>query len=602
MATIKKTNIYNYLKSKFSNTASHIKMNGTQSAGSSDLIARADHVHPTDTSRAAANHTHNYLAPEKLSPTAENPIDFDGDEYKIGVFSVSATNNKEDTLFNAPVNDVSLFFECKKYDNSSFIQVATSIVSNNTHKMWYRVCYLGNWKKWIQITTEDDLSNYLSLTGGTVTGDITASSFSKSGGTSSQLLLANGSVKSTSDFANAVHYHDYLEITAAMSDNDDLNNYTTPGVWTCKSEYTENLGHKPFSQNVPIIVQNVKYNNSVVVQFVYPVHSSTNVYPAYKRIYNNGWGDWINIVHSAEMDKLNGSNLKLNGSSNVSIEDEVNNKANSSHNHGYITDNGAIGSTANIPIITGSNGKLTTGEFGTTANTFSEGNHEHSYGVFDNGNIDNITNDGVYAIQKAKISAGTITGSMPPTDRTDGTQSFLLETRKYNVNNYIQFAYILTTSDTTSTNYNRIFYRVKVSNNWYRWKEIVQIDDINTINTAYTKLNNDILDINRFNSDVKSVPITGGGWSGTIQSMRRNGWCFVFFNNLKKSSTSSSFENIATIGANNDAGLPIYNNYVVGNQIQDAVRIRVNEDGILQGVSLVANHEAFGFIMFPSSS
>ena len=67
MATIKKTNIYNYLKSKFSNTASHIKMNGTQSAGSSDLIARADHVHPTDTSRAAANHTHNYLAPENIS-------------------------------------------------------------------------------------------------------------------------------------------------------------------------------------------------------------------------------------------------------------------------------------------------------------------------------------------------------------------------------------------------------------------------------------------------------------------------------------------------------------------------------------------------------
>lgn len=43
--------ILTWLKTKFNNTASNIKMNGTQSAGSSDLIARADHVHPTDTSR-----------------------------------------------------------------------------------------------------------------------------------------------------------------------------------------------------------------------------------------------------------------------------------------------------------------------------------------------------------------------------------------------------------------------------------------------------------------------------------------------------------------------------------------------------------------------
>lgn len=58
MVEIKTSNIYNYLKSKFSNTSSDIKMNGTQSAGSSDRIARADHVHPIDTSRAAASHTH----------------------------------------------------------------------------------------------------------------------------------------------------------------------------------------------------------------------------------------------------------------------------------------------------------------------------------------------------------------------------------------------------------------------------------------------------------------------------------------------------------------------------------------------------------------
>ncbi|MBR1810975.1 MAG: hypothetical protein IJ766_04905 [Clostridia bacterium] len=39
-------------------TATNIKMNGTQSAGSGTSVAKANHVHPVDTSRAAASHTH----------------------------------------------------------------------------------------------------------------------------------------------------------------------------------------------------------------------------------------------------------------------------------------------------------------------------------------------------------------------------------------------------------------------------------------------------------------------------------------------------------------------------------------------------------------
>lgn len=45
-----------------------------------------------------------------------------------------------------------------------------------------------------------------------------------------------------------------------------------------------------------------------------------------------------------------------------------------SHSHGNITNAGAIGSTANLPIITTTSGVLTTGSFGTTAATFCEGN------------------------------------------------------------------------------------------------------------------------------------------------------------------------------------------------------------------------------------
>jgi len=48
--------------------------------------------------------------------------------------------------------------------------------------------------------------------------------------------------------------------------------------------------------------------------------------------------------------------------------------ATASHTHGNISNVGAIGSNANLPIITTTAGALTTGSFGTTANTFCQGN------------------------------------------------------------------------------------------------------------------------------------------------------------------------------------------------------------------------------------
>jgi hypothetical protein len=48
--------------------------------------------------------------------------------------------------------------------------------------------------------------------------------------------------------------------------------------------------------------------------------------------------------------------------------------ASSTHVHGNISNAGAIGTTANLPIITTTSGVLTTGSFGTAANTFCQGN------------------------------------------------------------------------------------------------------------------------------------------------------------------------------------------------------------------------------------
>lgn len=68
------------------------------------------------------------------------------------------------------------------------------------------------------------------------------------------------------------------------------------------------------------------------------------------------------------------SGTTFNGGTARTISYNTVGAAASSHSHGNITNAGAIGVTANLPIITTTSGVLTTGSFGTTANTFCQGN------------------------------------------------------------------------------------------------------------------------------------------------------------------------------------------------------------------------------------
>lgn len=97
MAEIRKTNIFQYLKTKYNNVASIVKMNGTQSAGSSDYIARADHVHPTDTSRAASNHGHGSLV---------NDGALNSDITSVNKVAVTDATNKLKTISKLPLDKV----------------------------------------------------------------------------------------------------------------------------------------------------------------------------------------------------------------------------------------------------------------------------------------------------------------------------------------------------------------------------------------------------------------------------------------------------------------------------------------------------------------
>jgi hypothetical protein len=60
-----------------------------------------------------------------------------------------------------------------------------------------------------------------------------------------------------------------------------------------------------------------------------------------------------------------------------------------SHNHGNLTNAGAIGTTSGLPLKTGTSGVIEAGAFGTSAGQFAEGNHTHAASAITSGVLDN---------------------------------------------------------------------------------------------------------------------------------------------------------------------------------------------------------------------
>ncbi len=63
------------------------------------------------------------------------------------------------------------------------------------------------------------------------------------------------------------------------------------------------------------------------------------------------------------------------------------------HEHGNITNDGKVGSTANLPLKTTTDGVVTTGSFGTTSGTFAEGNHNHDDRYYTESEVDTKFNE-----------------------------------------------------------------------------------------------------------------------------------------------------------------------------------------------------------------
>lgn len=115
--------------------------------------------------------------------------------------------------------------------------------------------------------------------------------------------------------------------------------------------------------------------------------STHTQYPTSKTVYDT----LSNYVKTSDSRLSDARTPKSHTHKKAEISDFPTSMTPTSHAHGNITYAGAIGSTANLPVITTTSGKLTTGSFGTGANTFCQGNdprlsdartptsHTHSY-------------------------------------------------------------------------------------------------------------------------------------------------------------------------------------------------------------------------------
>lgn len=113
------------------------------------------------------------------------------------------------------------------------------------------------------------------------------------------------------------------------------------------------------------------------------------------------------------------------------LEKGLDGKAPVSHDHGNIKSGGNVGNTANLPLITGTGGIVQTGSFGTTANTFCQGNDSrlsnartptsHTHGQISNdGKITNGTANAVVITNESKTVTTSSTISVTELNCLDG--------------------------------------------------------------------------------------------------------------------------------------------------------------------------------------
>ena len=144
--------------------------------------------------------------------------------YEIGKITINGTSTTlygKDTVYTAP----SAYLTSSVKEASALGKLGTSANATQATINSAINTKIGNLIDSTSTTKNGHTHSYLPLSGGTLTGAVSSNSnittsgtiqgttIKKTNGTNSQLLLADGSIKSTGDFATSGHTHTFTEIT-----------------------------------------------------------------------------------------------------------------------------------------------------------------------------------------------------------------------------------------------------------------------------------------------------------------------------------------------------------------------------------------------------
>lgn len=130
------------------------------------------------------------------------------------------------------------------------------------------------------------------------------------------------------------------------------------------------------------------------------------------------------------------------------LQEALNGKASSAHVHGNISNDGKVGATPNKPLITTTAGAVTTGAFGTIANSFCEGNDSrlsdtraptaHSHAISEITNLQNTlsTIPKLLGFRTSEITSATTLNVPLPTGWTHGKPDHVQLTAVNGENNF----------------------------------------------------------------------------------------------------------------------------------------------------------------------
>ena len=298
----------------FEGTATNIKMNGTQSAGSLNTFARGDHVHPTDTSRAASSHTHGNITNDgKVGTTTGKPlITTTGGAVTTGSFGSSTSTSATE------------FVAC----NDSRLSNARTPTSH-TH---------GN------LTNDGKV--------GSASGKILTT------GTNGVIQASDSISKSQiSDFPTSMTPSSHNQATTTITNSETYSNLGSnlTNQKLINDAINTKIGSLLSIELVTVVTSLGTASASTMNKLYLVAESSSKTNDAYEIYVTVRTGTSSNYSYAWE--KVDTARIDLSGYSTTS------------HTHGNITKDGKVGTAANKPLITTTNGAVTTGSFGSSSST-----------------------------------------------------------------------------------------------------------------------------------------------------------------------------------------------------------------------------------------